>query len=125
MPAFCVRGLRVTRRHRFTTLMFSLVILGGTVWLFMIVPKGFIPNEDANEVRISLEAAQGTGFDELVRHQIIAMDIVSHDPNVATFFSFVGRGGAANTSVISLRLVPRSEERRVGKSGDVRGRRGD
>src|SRR5437868_2333868 len=43
-------GLRAALRHRATTLLASFVILGGTVWLFMIVPKGFIPNEDANEV---------------------------------------------------------------------------
>jgi hydrophobic/amphiphilic exporter-1 (mainly G- bacteria), HAE1 family len=111
MLAFYERGLRLALRHRFTTLMISLVVLAGTVWLFMAVPKGFIPNEDANEVRISLEAAQGTSFPQLMSHQIEAMDIVSKDPNVATFFSFVGRGGAANTSVISLRLVPRPQRK--------------
>jgi len=104
-------GLRAALRHRFTTLLASFVILGGTVWLFMVVPKGFIPNEDANEVRISLEAAQGTAYPELVKHQMEAMNIVDHDPNVATYFSFVGRGGAANTSVISLRLVPKSQRK--------------
>ncbi|MGZ7042921.1 MAG: efflux RND transporter permease subunit, partial [Thermoanaerobaculia bacterium] len=88
-----------------------LVILAATVYLFMVVPKGFIPSEDQNEVRISLEAAQGTSFPELVRHQIVAMNIVARDPNVATFFSFVGRGGAANTSIISLRLVPKADRK--------------
>src|SRR5260370_9064012 len=37
------------------------------------------------------------------------MDIVAKDPRVATFFSFVGRGGANNSSVISLRLVPKNQ----------------
>src|SRR5213075_2029110 len=46
-----------------------------------------------------------------VRNQLAAMDIVLKDPNVATFFSFVGRGGAANTSVISLRLVPKGQRK--------------
>jgi HAE1 family hydrophobic/amphiphilic exporter-1 len=104
-------GLRAALRYRGTTLFGSIVILAGTVWLFMIVPKGFIPNEDANEVRISLEAAQGTAFPDLVSHQVEAMSIVDHDPNVATYFSFVGRGGAANTSIISLRLVPKSQRK--------------
>ena len=104
-------GLRAALRHRFTTLAGSLVILGGTIWLFTAVPKGFIPNEDANEVRISLEAAQGTAYPVLVSKQIEAMNIVQKDPNVATFFSFVGRGGAANTSVISLRLVPKGQRK--------------
>jgi hydrophobic/amphiphilic exporter-1 (mainly G- bacteria), HAE1 family len=111
MLAFYERGLRIALRRRAATLGISLLVLVGTVWLFMAVPKGFIPNEDANEVRISLEAAQGTAFPDLVRHQIEAMDIVEKDPNVATFFSFVGRGSAANTSIISLRLVPKSDRK--------------
>jgi HAE1 family hydrophobic/amphiphilic exporter-1 len=111
MLAFYERGLRVALRRRAATLGISLLVLAGTVWLFMAVPKGFIPNEDANEVRISLEAAQGTAFPDLVRHQVEAMNIVEKDPNVATFFSFVGRGSAANTSIISLRLVPKSERK--------------
>jgi HAE1 family hydrophobic/amphiphilic exporter-1 len=39
------------------------------------------------------------------------MDIVAKDPRVAAFFSFVGRGGANNSSVISLRLVPKSQRK--------------
>jgi len=89
MLSFYERGLRAALRHRAITLMISLAVLAGTVWLFIAVPKGFIPNEDANEVRISLEAAQGIAFPEAVRHQLAAMDIVLKDPNVATFFSFV------------------------------------
>src|SRR5256886_5640119 len=111
MLAFYERGLRIALRRRAATLGISMLVLAGTVWLFMAVPKGFIPNEDANEVRISLEAAQGTAFPDLVRHQIEAMNIVEKDTNVATFFSFVGRGGAANTSVISLRLVPKGQRK--------------
>src|SRR3954462_8101026 len=103
MLALYERGLRIALRQRAMTLIFSMVILAATVWLFMAVPKGFIPNEDQNEVRISLEAAQGTSFPELMRHQKMAMDIVAKDPRVAAFFSFV-RGG--KSSVIPLRLLP-------------------
>src|SRR5205823_3738484 len=110
MLALYQRGLRIALRQRAMTLIFSMLILAATVWLFMVVPKGFIPNEDQNEVRISLEAAQGTSFPDLMRHQLKAMDIVIKDPNVATFFSFVGRGGS-NTGIISLRLVPKSQRK--------------
>src|SRR5258706_2616012 len=109
MLAFYESGLRWALRRRFFTLMTSVVILAATIWLFIAVPKGFIPNEDANEVRISLESAQGLSFPELVRHQRAAMDIVDQDKRVATYFSFVGRGGASNATIISLRLVPKSQ----------------
>jgi HAE1 family hydrophobic/amphiphilic exporter-1 len=108
--AFYERGLRLALRRRGMTMLLSLVVLAATVWLYQAVPKGFIPNEDQNEIRISLEAAQGISFQDLVRHQRKAMDIVAADPRVATFFSFAGGGrGAANTGTISLRLVPRNQ----------------
>jgi HAE1 family hydrophobic/amphiphilic exporter-1 len=112
MLALYDRGLKLALRRRGVTMLISLVVLGATVWLFRIVPKGFIPSEDQSEVRITLEAAQGTGYPDLVRHQLEAMAIVEKDPRVATFFSFVGRGGAANSGIISLRLIPKSQ--RVG-----------
>jgi HAE1 family hydrophobic/amphiphilic exporter-1 len=102
------RGLRWALRHRLTTLILSFVILAATIWLFGAVPKGFIPNEDQGEIRINIENAQGVAYPELVRHQQQAMRIVEKDPSVATFFSFVGRGGAGN-GVISLRLKPKGQ----------------
>jgi HAE1 family hydrophobic/amphiphilic exporter-1 len=109
MLAFYERGLRLALRQKTATLVGSLIILGATVWLFTAVPKGFIPDEDQNEIRISLEAAQGISFPELVRHQMKAMAIVAKDPRVATYFSFSGRGGGTNTGIISLRLVPKNQ----------------
>ncbi|HEV8434856.1 MAG TPA: efflux RND transporter permease subunit [Thermoanaerobaculia bacterium] len=111
MLKFYETGLRAALRHRFVTLMVSLAVLAGTVWLFIAVPKGFIPNEDANEVRISLEFAQGVSFADQVKHQIEAMNIVNADKNIAAFFSFVGRGSSANSSIISTRLVARPERK--------------
>jgi HAE1 family hydrophobic/amphiphilic exporter-1 len=111
MLSFYEVGLRWALRRRFFTLMASVAILAATVWLFIAVPKGFIPSEDANEVRISLESAQGLSFAELVRHQRAAMAIVDQDKRIAAYFSFVGRGGASNASIISTRLVPKSQRK--------------
>jgi len=110
--AFYERGLKWALIHRATVLALSVVVLGATVWLFTAVPKGFIPSEDQNEVRISLEAAQGISFADMVRHQRMAMDIVSKDKRVATYFSFVGGGrGSLNSGILSLRLVPKGERK--------------
>jgi HAE1 family hydrophobic/amphiphilic exporter-1 len=105
------RGLRWVLAHRATTLVFSLLILAATVWLFMIVPKGFIPNEDQGQIFINLEGAQGIGFDELVKKQLVAANIVMKEPGVATFFSSAGSRGANNTGIISIRTVPKSERK--------------
>jgi HAE1 family hydrophobic/amphiphilic exporter-1 len=102
-------GLNWVLDHRATTLVFSGVILAATVWLFMIVPKGFIPNEDQGQIFINLEAAQGIGFDDLVKHQLAAAAIVAKEPGVATFFSTCGSRGANNTGIISIRTTPKGE----------------
>ena len=52
-----------------STMAFSIALLVGTVYLFTLVPKGFLPSEDQGRFMISTEARQGIGFDEMVRHQ--------------------------------------------------------
>jgi HAE1 family hydrophobic/amphiphilic exporter-1 len=106
------RGLRFVLRHRFATMMASLLILVATVYLFLIVPKGFIPTEDQGQIQISLEGAQGISFDDLVRHQLQAMEIVGANPNVAAYFARCGGGrGANNQGFISIRTTPKSERK--------------
>jgi HAE1 family hydrophobic/amphiphilic exporter-1 len=94
------------------TMAISLVLLAGTVYLFMIVPKGFLPSEDQGRFGASIEAIQGISYDDMVRHQQEAADIVAKDPNVAAFTSTVGSGpggGSANTGRINADLKPRNE----------------
>ncbi len=104
-------GLRFVLRHRFATLMGSLVVLLATVYLFKIVPKGFIPSEDSGQISIQTEAAQGISFPEMVKHQRAAAAIVAKDPNVAGFFSSCGGFRNSNAGQISIRLKPRDERK--------------
>ncbi len=64
------------------TMAVSVVLFVGTVYLFMIVPKGFLPSEDQGRFNVSTEAAQGIGFDDMVRHQHEVAEIVMDDPDV-------------------------------------------
>jgi HAE1 family hydrophobic/amphiphilic exporter-1 len=112
MLSFYERGLRWVLRHRAATMIGSVALLIATIYLFMIVPKGFIPSEDQGQISISIEAAQGISFQDLVRHQLAAMEIVAANPNVATFFARCGGGrGSSNTGFISIRTIPKSERK--------------
>jgi len=106
MLAVYAAGLRFVMKHKFATLMSSLAILAATGWLFVKIPKGFLPSEDQGQILIQLEGAQGISFEELVRHQQEAAAIVKSDPNVAAFFSAI-RG--VNSGIISIRLIPRKQ----------------
>ena len=99
-------SLRFIIRHSFATLMASFVILVVTAYMFVAVPKGFLPMEDIGQIRISTEAAQGISFEDMVRHQRAAADTVAQNPNVEAFMSFTSAG---NTGRMFLRLKDRKE----------------
>jgi HAE1 family hydrophobic/amphiphilic exporter-1 len=91
------RTLQIVMRHRFTTLMVSLLILVVTLFLFKVIPKGFFPDEDTGQIFAITEAAQDISFDAMKTHQEAAAKIVGVDTNVAAFGSFIGAGGSSST----------------------------
>ena len=98
--------------RRFAALMFSLVILVGTVVLYRTVPTGFIPTQDTGQIVATTEAAQGTSFPDMVKHQQEVAAIVAQDPNIAGFMSSVGSGGGSgNQGRIIMGLKPRKERK--------------
>jgi hydrophobic/amphiphilic exporter-1 (mainly G- bacteria), HAE1 family len=106
------RSLMWVMQHRALTMLFSSGILAGTVVLFMLIPKGFIPNEDIGNLFVTTETAQGTSFDDMVFHQRQVAAIVQADTNVAGFMSAVGGGGpssAANQGRLFIGLKPRGQ----------------
>ena len=97
-----------TMRRRRATMIFSGVVLAGTIVLFIKVPKGFIPSEDTGMIQGTTEAAEGTSYEAMVTHQQQVTAILRKDPNVAEFMSSVGGG---NQGRLSIRLTPRSARR--------------
>jgi hydrophobic/amphiphilic exporter-1 (mainly G- bacteria), HAE1 family len=105
--------LRGCLRYRAATMAVSLVLVVGTVYLFMQVPKGFLPSEDQGRFQVNTEAMQGISFDDMVRHQLEVADVIAKDPYVASTNVNVGpignNGGALNTGRIWVELKPRRE----------------
>ena len=85
-------SLRGVLRHRFVTLMASLVIVVFTVQLFLQIPKGFLPSEDSGGMFGITQAAQGISFDSMKQHQVQVTKIITGDPNVSDVMSFAGAG---------------------------------
>jgi HAE1 family hydrophobic/amphiphilic exporter-1 len=101
-------------QHRRTALVFSFAILAGTLGLAMVMPKGFIPSEDIDQITGTTETAEGTSFESMVQHQRAVAAIVQKDPNIAGFMSAVGGGGgggAGNQGRLVMRLKPRNQRR--------------
>ena len=95
------RSLRWVLRHRFGMLMASLLILVATGYLFVRIPKGFIPDEDQGAIFAITEAAQGVSFDAMSRHQLAVTDIIRQDPNVSVLFSTVVGSSAGSGSTVN------------------------
>jgi len=105
-------SLEWVMNHRPLTMVFSLLILVGTVGLFLVIPKGFIPSQDTGQLFVTTEAAQGTSFDEMVRHQLQVNAVLNADSNIAGFYSAVGGGSqvsGSNQGRLLMGLKPRDE----------------
>jgi HAE1 family hydrophobic/amphiphilic exporter-1 len=104
-------SLKKVMAHPFATLMLSFVVLGATVWLYLAIPKGFLPSEDQGNLFAFTEGIQGISYDDMVRHQQQAAKVIGSSPYVANYMSTVGGGGvnaALNSGRIFARLTPRS-----------------
>jgi HAE1 family hydrophobic/amphiphilic exporter-1 len=104
-------GLRGVMRWRRTTLLLTFVTLGASLYLFVIVPKGFFPIEDTGIIFGITEAAQDTSFAAMTERQKAVAEIVSADPNVAQVNSSVGAfgGSTLNQGRLFINLKPRDE----------------
>ena len=108
------RTLQVVLRFRPATMVVFVLVLAGTVWLLMWIPKGFIPDQDTDQMAVITEASQGTSFYQMSQYQKEVAEIVQAHPDVEAFTSSVG--GAASNSLggpnygqLVVRLKPRGE----------------
>ncbi len=100
------RGLRWALSHRRFMMIFSAAVLILTVYLFIKIPKGFLPSEDASRIMGQTEAVEGISFQSMVAHQLKIAKIAQKDPNVLSAMSRVESG---NSGMIFMILKPRSE----------------
>ena len=108
--------LRLVLRYRAVTMAASMVVLGMTVWMFMRIPKGFIPDQDTDQISIVTEALQGTSFYQMVDYQKMVAVTVRANPNVEALMSTVGGTaaqtvGGPNFGQLLVRLKPKDDRK--------------
>ncbi len=92
MAAFYLKGLDFVLRHRMATLAFTVLTLVATLYLYIIVPKGFLPQQDTGLLIGTTDAAQDVSFAAMSERQQQIADIIRQDRDVVTVDSFVGAG---------------------------------
>jgi HAE1 family hydrophobic/amphiphilic exporter-1 len=104
------RGLDLALRWRLTTLTIFFATLGLSVYLFIVIPKGFFPQQDVGLISATSEAAQDISFAAMIERQEALGDIVRADPDVASVAMAVGGSGrAGNNGNMFITLKPRNE----------------
>jgi HAE1 family hydrophobic/amphiphilic exporter-1 len=108
------RCLQVVLCHKLATMAVSVALLVGTVYLAIVIPKGFLPSEDIEQINGTTEAVEGASFDAMMEHQQEVAQIVRNDSSVAYVLSQVGNSGMSlNQGTLTIGLKPRSERPQV------------
>ncbi len=84
------RSLEWVLRHERLTLMVTAATLVATVWLYIIIPKGFLPLQDTGLIFAVMEGGQEVSFTEMKRLRAEVERVVRNDPEVAGVVSVVG-----------------------------------
>jgi len=110
MLRFYEWSLQRVLAHRPVMAGVFVTVLAATVFLFSKVPKGFIPDQDNDQVSVIAEAAQGTSYYQMARYQQRAVEILRSEPNVETVMSSVGGSmSGAGTARMFVQLKPRAQ----------------
>ena len=101
-------GLDCVMKFKAATLILAFITFGLALYLFMIVPKGFMPSEDTGILSASTEGDLGTSFVSMVEKQKKVAEIIASDPNVEAYMSNVNSN---NSGRFTIRLKPREERK--------------
>ncbi len=98
-------------------LVIAVLTLAGTILLYVVVPKGFLPQQDTGAIVATTEAAQNISIPAIAKLQLRAADIVQRDPAVDSVASLVGAGSVnptPNVGRLSITLKPRRQRDAMG-----------
>ncbi len=108
---FYALGLRLVLRHQIMTLGFTVLTLFATLYLYVIVPKGFLPQQDTGLLVGITDTAPDISFSAMSRRQLALAEIIRRDPDVVSVSSFVGTGtvnATGNAGRLFINLKPRT-----------------
>lgn len=108
------RALDVALDHYRLVLLLLAVVIGLNAWLFMIVPKGFFPQQDSGQFAAGLRADQSISFDAMKAKVQQLVDIIRKDPAVATVTGYTG-GSRPGGGFMFVSLKPLAERKESGQ----------
>ena len=101
--------LRIAMRYRFATLLVAFAMLGGTYWLFVTMPTGFIPSQDSGFLFGIVRGPQDISFESMAKHHRAVANVMLNHPDLAVVGAMLPSG---NQGFVFSRAKPRSERKR-------------
>ena len=111
-------GLKIVLRHRFITLMVMFATITLTGYLYVVIPKGFFPQQDTGLIIGMSEAAQDISFQAMAERQQALINAIMRDPAVDTVGTAVGEGGGVftlNDGRVYIQLKPNNQRDPIGE----------
>jgi hydrophobe/amphiphile efflux-1 (HAE1) family protein len=105
-------GLKIVLRHRFITLMVMFGTIALTGYLYVVIPKGFFPQQDTGLILGQSEAAQDISFQAMTERQQVMLDAIMRDPAVQSVGAATGAGGGLytiNDGRVFIQLKPKAQ----------------
>jgi HAE1 family hydrophobic/amphiphilic exporter-1 len=104
------RALRVVLKHQPLTLIVFIATVAATVALYIVIPKGFFPQQDTGFIQGVAESGQDISFAEMSRRALAVVDIVRADPDIYSVGNTLG-SSTLNNSNFFITLKPKNEGR--------------
>jgi multidrug efflux pump len=109
-------SLQWVLRHQILTLVVTAITFAATIWLYIAMPKGFLPLQDTGLITAVTEAGTEVSFAEMQRLQKLASDKIRQDPDVTGVVSVVGVSpvnATPNAGRLTITLSPRGDRKTV------------
>jgi hydrophobe/amphiphile efflux-1 (HAE1) family protein len=113
------RGLRWVLRHQKLVLTITVLTFVLNVYLYILVPKGFFPEQDTGRIGGQVQGQQDVSFPDLKQKVLKLAAIVSKDPGVEDTVAFAGGRGNQNSGFMFMALKPAAERQKKGDSAEV------
>jgi hydrophobe/amphiphile efflux-1 (HAE1) family protein len=119
MAAEYERGLRWVLQHQKLVLTITVLTFGLNVYLYILVPKGFFPEQDTGRIGGQVQGQQDVSFPEMKKKVLALAAIVGQDPSVQDVTAFAGGRGNTNAGFMFMSLKPDAERQKKGDTAQV------
>jgi len=103
------RGLDFVLRHQRATLATFVITVAIAGIMYVIVPKGFFPQQDTGIIAGLTDAPEDVSFDAMLHLERSLTDVLAKDPGVESWAAFVGGSRPLNNGFVVLGLKPRDQ----------------